>query len=393
MSWSELFKGNKQLMVLTVLIFALIMNLFRVSSPSVQKSDVYASTLTILIPIIGIIGYTLLSSGTNVPFQLLALATVIGLLYVTFTYRVESYLVNLMQALLLLSIVMVALATVNNVMGQYINRLGIRSKFIVNLILYIPCLFSDFVAYMKTELGLTPSITFILLALEVVFIVLYLLVPKLFEITIQASNGTTIVGKPMFLDFETKPEFNADKLKVLPRVNEVGKVASMNNNNPYKTDTLRLNYSMSMWIFLNQQTHVTADASNIFSYGEETNGGYPQIQYIRVCPKTGNDMFQIKLYSGDAGFELTAPNQKWNNFVFTYNNNIVDLFVNGNLEKTVNRDKQHSQKNSIIKVGSDNGIYGAICNIRYFEVPLPKNTIVNMYNLLMAQNPPINNIV
>jgi hypothetical protein len=197
----------------------------------------------------------------------------------------------------------------------------------------------------------------------------------------------------MFLDFETKPEFNADKLKVLPRVNEVGKVASMNNNNPYKTDTLRLNYSMSMWIFLNQQTHVTADASNIFSYGEETNGGYPQIQYIRVCPKTGNDMFQIKLYSGDAGFELTAPNQKWNNFVFTYNNNIVDLFVNGNLEKTVNRDKQHSQKNSIIKVGSDNGIYGAICNIRYFEVPLPKNTIVNMYNLLMAQNPPINNIV
>jgi hypothetical protein len=248
---------------------------------------------------------------------------------------------------------------------------------------------------MKTELGLTPSITFILLALEVVFIILYLLVPKLFALTMEPSNGITIVGKPLFLDIESKPEFNADKLKVLPRVNEIGKVVSMNNNNPYKTDTLRLNYSMSMWIFLNQQTHVTADASTVFSYGEDIDigGGYPQIQYIRVCPKTGSDMFQIKLYAGDTGFELTAPNQKWNNFVFTYNNNTVDLFVNGNLEKTVNRDKQHYQKNSIVKVGSDNGIYGAICNIRYFETPLPKNTIVNMYNMLMTQNPPINNIV
>jgi hypothetical protein len=150
-----------------------------------------------------------------------------------------------------------------------------------------------------------------------------------------------------------------------------------------------------MWIFLNQQTHITADASTVFSYGEDIDigDGYPQIQYIRVCPKTGSDMFQIKLYAGDTGFELTAPNQKWNNFVFTYNNNTVDLFVNGNLEKTVNRDKQHYQKNSIVKVGSDNGIYGAICNIRYFETPLPKNTIVNMYNMLMTQNPPINNIV
>ena len=150
-----------------------------------------------------------------------------------------------------------------------------------------------------------------------------------------------------------------------------------------------------MWVFLNQQTHITSDSSNVFSYGEEgeNTGGYPQIRYLRVCPKTGHDIFQIKLYLGDTGYEMTAPNQKWNNFVFTYDNNSIDFFANGNLEKTANRDAQHLLKNSIVKVGSDNGIYGAICNVQYFDTPLPKNTIVRSYLLLHKQNPPINNIV
>jgi hypothetical protein len=361
--------------------------MLRVSSPSVQKSDAYASTLALFIPIVGIIGYSMISSGTNVPFQLIALTLVITLLYVIFTHGIESYVVNVMQAVLLISIVMLALAAFNNLMGQYINRLGWNSKFIVNLILFIPCLFGDFVAYMKKEMGLTPSVTFIILALETAFIALYLVLPKLLAITIKASDGTTIIGNPMFLDSEIKPEFTAGYLKNFPTENDEGTISSVN--------VLRMNYSISMWVFLNQQTHITSDSSNVFSYGEEdeTTGGYPQIRYLRICPKTGHDIFQIKLCLDDTGYELTTPNQKWNNFVFTYNNNSIDLFANGNLEKTMNRDTQHLLKNSIVKVGSDNSLYGAICNVRYFDTPLPKNTIVRAYVLLTKQNPPINNIV
>ena len=381
--------NDKKYIVLILLVIALILNLFHVASPTVQQTEAYASTLALFVFIIGFIIRILITSGgggtTSIIF---GFAMITVLLYVLFTNSIEVYVTNIIRTLLLLGIITVGLATANNLVGQYINKFSrnIYVKFLIDLILYIPCMVSDFIAGAKSEYGLTSSVTFMLLGLETAFIALYVLLPKLFALSIQSKDGVSVIEKPLFLDVETAPMFIDDRLTSLARYNDLGQTISRLD---YDKNTMNINYAFSMWVFLNQQNKQNNSPLNVFSYGDS----YPQVYVTTRCPVTGDDVYIIKLYALDTGYEFKSPNQKWNNIVFNYNDNKIDLFVNGNLEKTTTRSTTNIPTNSMIKIGADNGLYGAICNVRYFKTPLPKNTIVNSYNFLMKQNPPINNIV
>ena len=381
-------QNDKKYIVLILLVIGLILNLSYVASPTVQQTEAYASTLAIFIFIVGIIIRILVSNGGGTQFIILGFDLVAVLLYVLFTNSIEVYLTNIIRTILLIGIITVGIATANNLVGQYINRFSrhIYAKFFIDLILYIPCMFSDFIAGVKTEYGLTSSVTFILLGLEAVFITLYVLLPKILELSIQSKDGVTVIEKPLFLDVETSPTFIDDRLTSLARYNDLGQTISRLD---YDKNTMNINYAFSMWVFLNQQNKQNSESLNVFSYSDS----YPQVYVTTRCQVTGNDIYIIKLYALDTGYEFKSPNQKWNNFIFNYNDNKIDLFVNGNLEKTTSRSTTNIQSNSKIKIGADNGLYGAICNVRYFKTPLSKNTIVNSYNFLMKQNPPINNIV
>jgi hypothetical protein len=93
-------------------------------------------------------------------------------------------------------------------------------------------------------------------------------------------------------------------------------------------------------------------------------------------------------------YDLEIPSQKWNNFVFNYSDNSVDLFVNGVLERTfVFTDNIPMYRpTDIITIGDNKNINGAICNITYNPIILTEYEIVNNYNILINKNPPINNI-
>jgi hypothetical protein len=95
-------------------------------------------------------------------------------------------------------------------------------------------------------------------------------------------------------------------------------------------------------------------------------------------------------------------NQKWNHFVFNYDRNICDLYINGNLERSMDLTNSLPKINSYIDMssnitslqmstGQDHGLYGAICNVEYYTEPLNKTEIITKYNLLMLSNPPIYN--
>jgi hypothetical protein len=91
---------------------------------------------------------------------------------------------------------------------------------------------------------------------------------------------------------------------------------------------------------------------------------------------------------------VELPSQKWNNFVFNYNNQLVDIFINGHLVRTIELDEiPIYNPTDLVTIGQDNGANGAVCNIQYYTNPLTKYQIVNNYNLLMDANPPINNIL
>jgi len=83
-----------------------------------------------------------------------------------------------------------------------------------------------------------------------------------------------------------------------------------------------------------------------------------------------------------------------NQFVFNYTSDSVDLFVNGSLDKTFrfNSDTRPVYSaDDLVMVGSNDGVDGAICNIRYYIGNQTRSQIANSYNLLMKKNPPVNN--
>jgi len=123
----------------------------------------------------------------------------------------------------------------------------------------------------------------------------------------------------------------------------------------------------------------------------------------------GGELFQIEPVAGDtyriavgpnAAYDITMPTQKWNNIVLNYNPNAtIDVFANGHLVRTftdtseIERNTELNRLPTDVRIGSNNGLYGAICNINYYKTPLSKSQITTQYNLLAERNPPINNIM
>jgi hypothetical protein len=158
------------------------------------------------------------------------------------------------------------------------------------------------------------------------------------------------------------------------------------------------NFSISMWIYLNVQTNSFTSAKDmtIFSYG----AGKPRILYNNsITDKTVKDVYKIcftedtDTSNPDQMCIVSLPAQKWNNFVFNYKTNHVDIFINGNLEKhmdlaSLGLSLPKYLVTDSITVGSP-GLNGAICNISYTQVNRTKNQIITDYNLLVKKNPPV----
>lgn len=106
-------------------------------------------------------------------------------------------------------------------------------------------------------------------------------------------------------------------------------------------------------------------------------------------------------------YPVSMESQKWNQIVLNYNDNKVDLFINGNLERTFYLagenipNPQVSQQDGIynfipkysdldtITIGDEFGIDGGICNVEYFKQPLTSEQISFNYNIYADKNPPI----
>jgi hypothetical protein len=143
--------------------------------------------------------------------------------------------------------------------------------------------------------------------------------------------------------------------------------------------------------------------TNIFYYGVDGKDFHPKLS---LKPVNDNYMF-LFYYSGtEYRHQLELPLQKWNNIVFNYVNNGVDVFINGeltlsytfsnDLPKMDNDDNindnicvGNTEKDVNINGVYTKGLYGSICNIVYYKAPLKKHDIVLNYNLLVTKNPPI----
>jgi len=289
-------------------------------------------------------------------------------------------------------IAIIGLAIVFILFAEYFKNMDGIIGIFVNILFFIPCLFSDFIEYVKHELNITPSTIYILFLFEIGLVLLYYYIPTLFKYFIS-RNSTVLLDSPQYLD---KPKRIADS--------SVFQLANMKflEKDTYKTN----NHSFSFWIYMNKnedmqlpktQSHIPYEYT-LFHY--ITNGttspvgGKPKVVYIN---DKNNFMNTYRIYvnsdetcissdtSNNCFVQLeNIPIQRWNFFVINFQETVVDIFVNGELAQTAKTNIRLdviSNENASVLIGDENGIDGAICNVYYHHHPLSLFEIVNMYNI------------
>jgi len=371
---------------------------------------VYAFLLIVLFLIIFFVVYPQASKVTG-DHSFIAIASIIMIVVFVISFiittisssqfKIISYFLFAIIAL----IIIIGLAICFYLYSNYLQRQQGVVGFIVNFIFFIPCLLIDLIEFIQKDLGMTSRTIYILLFIETVFITLYFAYPVIYNNIgkpgIKILPGSRFLNKPNTIvkdtNFLTTPDKEIAQQNslynfIFPNIDDPGMLPPDTGSSAFKKK-----FSISMWIYLNTQTSSIASHSErkIFSYGN----GKPSIYYINNTHVNGADIYRCYFTEDSTSsnplhyYETSVPGQKWNHFVFNYNSNEVDLFINGILVKHMNFSEEGMKmpeytKTDTISVGSSN-LNGAICNITYTQDGLTKNQIITEYNLLMNSNPPL----
>jgi hypothetical protein len=308
--------------------------------------------------------------------------------------------------ILLIVIIVIALALIYQSLISYMMKMEGIPGFIAQLVFYIPCILLDLWMYMFKQFQLTPIAIYAFILLEIGFIVTYIYLPNIVNSVTGLADGQQLLSGVYWLNGPQNVIATSTMLKQGPTYNQV----LSGSSGQYRT-----NYCISMWVNINPQTPSFAaynQETELFSYGYTDPSGVehvkPMIRYYGGGNGTDQPVernkyvFYFSKYppteqyatSGDTFYDLSLPNQKWNQIVLNYNRNIVDLFINGDLERSFDMTNNLPMYSPLdaITVGSLNGIDGAICNVAYYNHPLSASQIAFSYNALMNSNPPVSRV-
>ena len=375
-------------MLLLIIFFAVIFYYVQ-KDPVALTKNAYKYIFPIFIPLLLLFGYYIQqNTETSIVGLIVACLVALVVVYIQTTMSKTAMTgVNMFLKYLLLPIIcMIGLAIAYKPLSEYTYGLTGWSKFIMELIFYIPCLILDFFEYLKEQYKITPNVVYILFVIEILLILLYIYIPKLLKLKLK-SKGKTLLNEPVFL--------NKEKIIGNSSITSLYNPNNIMNKNTYKT-----NYAISLWVHLNTQSTSNAayaKETTIFEYGSIDPTGKNNVK-PRIAYKADNSgdkyiFYFTKFDENDSNtkFELSLPTQKWNHIVLNYYDTRADLHVNGKLERTYTFDGNMPTYSSsdVFKVGSEQGLDGAICSVDYFAYPLKETDIVNMYNMLVIKSPPV----
>lgn len=363
----------------------------------------------ILIPLISVLlyilyGYTFDHRQMTFFYVTLLLSLSILLIVYFLLYTNLSYVIfnQYMLYTVSIGIALIGLAIIYNVFSERLKKQEGLTGFLVNFIFYIPCLISDFIQAVIKESNETPRTTFILFVVEISLIIFYLYLFPMIQSTIQ-QNSIVLLNNPIMLSGSTRVDADL-KIQKFDEVIMPHKTSILNYGNVDPDKTIRQRFALSMWIYINPLSASKlgyTKETNIFNYGYLGTGGtgdsnvHPQIVHK---PNTNGKNIRIYLTSiNGKPYDTTIPYQKWNNIVFNYNGDSIDIFINGSLEYThlFTNDQPKFLDTDIMVVGQDNGfinndsVYGSICSIIYNKEPLTNTDIIYNYNTMMYKNPPV----
>jgi len=375
-----------------------------------KKTSVWALILLIIIVLLWVvlIGSNLFDGSTNgagssnskidlFKKALLYLSglTISGLLIFWIVYNIENLSGNssIVSFLLNLLIVIIVLALIYRTMNVQIPDNNVNSKknaffdIIVNLIFYIPCLFSNTVDSALKYGSPGPDYftkeknSFIMLFVVILLIILYIFGPSLYNKLIL-QGGELLVNKPV----NTNKEYS------------LGTYAELNGS-----DTFDYQYAISSWVYINSDAPNTNESYNKYTtilnfggkpnvlYNGSTNSLMVTMDQKDLKKKTTNNLLE---FDEDGNRILYIKHnvllQKWNNIIINYSGGVLDIFINGELVKSDIWVVPYYTLDNLT-IGKDNGINGGICNLIYFKKPLTALNVYFLYNMIKNKTPPVTN--
>jgi hypothetical protein len=238
---------------------------------------------------------------------------------------------------------------------------------IMRVIFFIPCMLSDLLSYIGGEFARSPFVVYVLIAIEALLIFAYFYLPKIISKLAIASGGENILNNPVSLG----------KRKSLKSI------GNLYIKDGIKPDLGSYNkFSVSMWFYIKSMP------SNTYPYNEDAI-----ILNLENHPKVVYNGSKNKciVYLNNTPHEFKIPLQKWVNLVVVFGSGNIDMFLDGQLIKTVNRDASiNLAYTDTIVVGQDSGLQGKIANITYYQKAIPKLEIIRLYELNRNKDPPIN---
>jgi len=456
-----------QIPLIGLLIFISVVLYYAITDPQSLVSRNYTYAMIIIFAVAGTFAYIAQSKGTskfNITEslakmsrpQMFGLGAFMLLCFIgvsMYQYAkgpIVIFIGYVFYAIFFLSL-MVGLAIIYNVfMNYFLKQEGIAG-FITNFIFFIPCLINDFIELAKSEFKIATNTVFILFSVEILLVLGWLYLPSLVKY-IAMKPGIRYLNTPVFLTSSTHVadgNFIPNKPGYITTIGTLspGNIVVSNANivelgsetreptNGVEIKQFYRNYAVSMWISINPATNTKDTEYVIFNYGNyptnkdkpDLTNSKPAITYY-VDKDTSESMFFIYFTKSFSDVDSTrtdtisrtdftvasdlsynclrftgVPLQRWNQFIINYNNNRVDVFINGVLKQTFDYAVNAQQYNNVdpksvypkygigdtITVGQKNGVNGAICNLNYFNQPLTTVEIVNSFNLNQFQNPPL----
>jgi hypothetical protein len=253
------------------------------------------------------------------------------------------------------------LVTVFRVKPDYFST----TNFVLKWIVAAACMARDFVTVtLKQE----KRTSWIILFLEILFIVLYFYQSQINEVRTEAGNGTTVVADPVKLNTATS----------------------------YNLDNYKYNYALSFWVYLDpqppEQTPSSTSYVNLLS-----KGGAPSVMY-----NASENKIRISVVnaSGERILVDDIPRvllQTWNNFILICNQSSFDVFLNGKLRKSTKVIPNIDPATLVL--GEDGGARGKICTVMVFRGvtsekeadfdPVTTQKILSLYNDFKTKDPPV----
>jgi hypothetical protein len=262
------------------------------------------------------------------------------------------------------------------------NKKNAFFSLLLNIILYIPCLFSKTVDSAAGKSAADSNLSSIgLLLLSIVLVIVYFNLPSLSR-KINLQGGKMLVNNPVSTD-------------------EYHSLASYQELNG-DTDDFNYQYALSFWVFITPSS-MSKDFVSLLNYGNKPNILYQSSTntiMITMDQKGLQERYKkIKedhlLDFDENGNRIIYKNsnfllQKWNNIVLNFNGGTLDIFLNNELVKSVVEVVPYMTMDTLSTgTDEDNGIKGGICNVVYFDKPLTTTNMFYLYHMVKNSSPPV----